>query len=84
MINKKKVFQGIVLSNKMNKSIVVLLERKIKHPIYKKFIRKKTKLHVHDENNECKIGDFVEIVECKPISKTKSWSLKKVLKKNIL
>ena len=72
---KMRTLQGRVISDKMNKSITVLLERQVKHPLYKKYIRRSTKLHVHDENNECSIGDVVAIRECRPISKTKSWTL---------
>ena len=70
-----------VVSDKMDKSAVVLIERKVKHPIYGKFVKKSTKLHIHDENNECGIGDTVQITECRPISKTKSWRLVKVIEK---
>jgi len=70
-----------VVSDKMDKSAVVLIERKVKHPIYGKFMKKSTKLHIHDENNECGIGDTVQISECRPISKTKSWKLVKVVEK---
>ncbi len=70
-----------VVSDKMDKSAVVLIERKVKHPIYGKFVKKSTKLHIHDENNECGIGDTVQITECRPISKTKSWKLVKVVEK---
>jgi small subunit ribosomal protein S17 len=70
-----------VVSSKMDKSAVVLIERRVKHPIYGKFIRKSTKLHIHDENNECAIGDKVQITECRPISKTKSWTLVKIVEK---
>ncbi len=73
---------GKVISNKMDKSIVVIGERKVKHPLYGKFVRRSTKYHVHDENNECKIGDTVMIQECRPMSKTKSWMLKKVVEKS--
>ena len=72
---------GSVVSDKMDKSVVVLIERKVKHPIYGKFVKKSTKLRVHDENNECGVGDMVEITECRPISKTKSWKLVKVVEK---
>jgi small subunit ribosomal protein S17 len=65
----------------MNKSATVLIERKVKHPIYGKFMRKSTKFHIHDENNDCGIGDTVQISECRPISKTKSWTLVKVVNK---
>ncbi len=72
-----------VVSDKMDKSAVVLIERKVKHPIYGKFVKKSTKLHIHDENNECGVGDTVQITECRPISKTKSWKLVKVVEKAI-
>lgn len=84
MIEKKNQIQGYIVSNKMHKSAVVIVERVIKHPIYKKFIKRTTKLHIHDENNECDIGDKVEICECRPISKKKSWILVRVIKKSIL
>ncbi len=70
-----RTLQGRVVSDKMDKSIVVAVERKVKHPIYGKFIKRTTKLHVHDENNQCKVGDVVTIRECAPISKTKAWTL---------
>ena len=69
---------GTVISNKMDKSITVLVERRVKHPIYGKFITRSTKLHAHDEANECKIGDVVTIKETRPISKTKTWMLKSI------
>ncbi|CAL4323757.1 30S ribosomal protein S17 [Buchnera aphidicola] len=83
MVNKVRTFKGRVVSNKMQKSAVVLIKRIIKHPIYKKFIKKKTKLHIHDENNECSNGDIVEVAACRPISKTKSWTLVKIVEKCI-
>ncbi|MDO6708911.1 MULTISPECIES: 30S ribosomal protein S17 [unclassified Photobacterium] len=73
--------QGRVVSDKMDKSIVVAIERFVKHPIYGKFIKRTTKLHVHDENNECGLGDTVEIRECRPLSKKKSWTLVRVIEK---
>ena len=76
-----RIQTGSVVSDKMNKSAVVLIERKVKHPIYGKFMKKSTKLHIHDENNECTVGDTVQISECRPISKTKSWKLVKVVDK---
>ncbi len=76
-----RIQTGSVVSDKMNKSAVVLIERKVKHPIYGKFMKKSTKLHIHDENNECTVGDTVQISECRPISKTKSWKLVKVVEK---
>ncbi|PID61316.1 MAG: 30S ribosomal protein S17 [Gammaproteobacteria bacterium] len=71
--------QGRVTSNKMNQTAVVLVERFVKHPLYGKYVRKSKKYHVHDENNELKIGDTVRIRECRPLSRTKSWTLDKVL-----
>ena len=72
---------GRVISDKMDRSITVLVERRVKHPLYGKFIRRSTKLHVHDENNECNVGDEVTITECRPISKTKSWKFVEVVKR---
>jgi small subunit ribosomal protein S17 len=73
--------QGRVISDKMDKGITVLVERRVKHPVYGKFVRKSTKLHAHDENNECKEGDVVTITSCRPISKTKQWRLVEVVEK---
>lgn len=66
---------GQVVSNKADKTITILLERKVKHPIYGKFVKRSTKLHAHDEKNECGVGDFVTVEECRPLSKTKTWRL---------
>ena len=76
-----RIQTGSVVSDKMDKSAVVLIERRVKHPIYGKFMKKSTKLHIHDENNECAVGDTVQISECRPISKTKSWKLVKIVEK---
>jgi small subunit ribosomal protein S17 len=73
--NKARTVQGIVESNGMDQSVVVRIERFVKHPKYKKFIRKSTKLMAHDADNSCGVGDTVTISECKPISKNKSWTL---------
>ncbi|MFM1894938.1 MAG: hypothetical protein RLZZ385_12 [Pseudomonadota bacterium] len=70
-----RLVSGRVVSNKMDKSIVVLVERRVKHPMYGKYVRKSTKLHAHDEKNECMPGDEVTIKEVRPISKTKTWTL---------
>lgn len=70
---------GRVTSDKMDKSITVAIERRVKHPLYGKFITKTTKLHVHDEDNQSRVGDSVEIRESRPISKTKSWTLVRVI-----
>lgn len=77
--NTKRTLTGTVVSDKMDKSITVLIERRVKHPIYGKYMTRSTKLHVHDENNECRAGDKVEIVECRPVSKTKAWNLVRVI-----
>jgi small subunit ribosomal protein S17 len=73
-----RTLTGKVVSDKMNKSIVVLIERRVKHPVYGKYISKSSKLKAHDENNECKEGDTVTIAESRPISKSKSWALVKI------
>lgn len=72
---KKRTLTGKVVSNKPNKTVTVLVERKVKHPVYGKFVRRSTKYHVHDENNECNMGDVIVIEECRPMSKTKCWRL---------
>ena len=73
----KRVMEGVIVSDKMDKTIVVKVERRIQHPIYKKFIRRSKKYHAHDEANafKGKVGNKVRIVECRPISKTKSWEV---------
>ena len=78
---KRRSLPGRVISNKMDKSITVLVERRVRHPLYKKFIQRSTKLHAHDEQNDCKQGDKVLIQECRPISKTKSWRLVEVVER---
>ena len=70
---------GRVTSNKMDKSVTVLIERKVQHPIYGKFMRRSTKIHAHDESNQCNEGDLVTISECRPISKSKTWKLVEVV-----
>jgi len=72
---KLKLQSGIVISNNMDKSVVVKIERKIKHPIYKKTIKRSKKYIAHDENNDCKVGDIVQIAECRPLSKRKRYRL---------
>lgn len=81
--NVVRTVSGRVVSNKMDKSITVLVERKIKHPLYGKYIKRSTKLHAHDEANECNIGDTVSIEQCRPLSKTKTWRLVEVLNKAV-
>ncbi|RQO31537.1 30S ribosomal protein S17 [Taibaiella sp. KBW10] len=72
---------GLVTSNKMDKTITVAVERKVKHPIYGKFLKKTTKFHAHDDTNQCGIGDTVRIMETRPLSKTKCWRLVEVIEK---
>lgn len=76
-----RTLSGTVVSNKMDKSIVVLIERRVKHPIYGKYVKKSTKVHAHDEMNQCGVGDQVTIQESRPLSKTKSWKLVEIIKK---
>ena len=77
----KRTLQGVVTSNAGDKSATIMIERRIKHPIYGKFIKRSTKLHVHDEANECNKGDTILVEECRPMSKTKSWKLVKIVEK---
>jgi small subunit ribosomal protein S17 len=79
--NLRKTKLGVVSSNKMDKTITVNVERKVKHPLYGKFVKKSTKFHAHDEKNECSIGDTVKIMESRPLSKTKRWRLVEVIEK---
>ena len=74
-----RLVTGRVISDKMNKSITVLVERKVSHPIYKKFVKRSTRMHVHEENDYCNIGDIVNITSSRPLSKTKSWNLVNVV-----
>ena len=69
---------GVVVSDAMDKTITVRVERRVKHPVYGKFVRRSTKIHAHDEDNNCNVGDTVTVVECRPLSKTKTWMLKSV------
>ena len=77
----QRTLTATVVSDKMDKSITVLINRRVKHPLYGKYINRSTKLHVHDEANECNQGDTVVIEQCRPVSKTKSWKLVKVVEK---
>lgn len=79
--NLRKTKLGVVSSNKMDKTITVNVERKVKHPLYGKFVKKTTKFHAHDDKNECSIGDTVKIMESRPMSKTKRWRLVEVVEK---
>ncbi len=79
----ERVLTGKVVSNARDKTIAVLIERKVRHPIYKKYIKRSTKVHAHDENNECGLGDVVRVTESKPFSKTKNWTLIEVIEKSV-
>ncbi len=79
--NQRKSRVGVVSSDKMNKTITVVVERKLKHPIYGKYFKKSKKFTAHDENNECNIGDLVKIAETRPISKNKRWRLLEIIEK---
>lgn len=80
-VTTKRTMQGVVTSNAGDKSATILIERRIKHPIYGKVIKRSTKIRVHDEANECNKGDTILIEECRPMSKTKSWKLVKIVEK---
>jgi small subunit ribosomal protein S17 len=77
----KRTLQGIVTSNAGDKSATIMIERRIKHPVYGKFIKRSTKIRLHDETNECNKGDTILIEECRPMSRTKSWKLVKIVEK---
>jgi len=78
---KRKVFVGVVVSDKMDKTVVVAVDRFVRHPLYKKVIRKTSKFYAHDENNECRIGDIVEIMETRPLSKLKRWRVVRIIQR---
>ena len=77
----ERTLTGRVISDKMDKTATVVIDRRVQHPLYGKYIRRSTKLHVHDENNECREGDVVSIQQCRPLSKTKSWRLLSVVER---
>lgn len=77
----KKIFTGLVVSDKMDKTVVVKITTKVLHPLYKKYVTKSVKYKAHDENNDAKAGDTVKIIECRPISKEKCWSLQEVIER---
>ena len=79
--NARKVYQGRVVSDKMDKTIVVAIEDHVKHPLYKKIVKETYKLKAHDENNECNIGDTVKVMETRPLSKDKRWRLVEIMEK---
>lgn len=76
-----RTLTGQVVSDKMDKTMTVLVERKVKHPLYKKYIRRSTKFHAHDEENACRVGDLVSIEQCRPVSKSKSWRLHEIIER---
>ena len=76
-----RTLQGRVVSDKMDKGITVVIERRVKHPLYGKYVSKSTKLHAHDENNECQTGDLVVVEQCRPVSKTKKWRFIKLIER---
>jgi small subunit ribosomal protein S17 len=80
-LKKKRV--GTVVSDKMDKTVTVVVERLVSHPIYKKYIRRKANLHAHDEKNECRVGDRVLVVECRPLSKLKRWRVKEIVRRAV-
>ena len=79
----KRMLQGVVVSDKTDKTVTVRVERRVRHPIYKKYIKRSTKVHAHDEKNECGLGDVVRVSESKPFSKTKNWALIEVIEKSV-
>ncbi len=76
-----RTLDGRVISNKMDKTVTVLVERRVKHPLYGKFMLRSTKIHAHDEDNACSEGDVVRVEQCRPLSKTKTWRLLEILEK---
>jgi len=81
MRGKRKEFIGTVVSDKMDKTVVVLVERRVRHPLHKKEIKKRKKFYAHDENNECRIGDKVKIMETRPLSKLKRWRVVEIIER---
>jgi small subunit ribosomal protein S17 len=77
----KRSVTGKVISSKMDKTITVMIERKVKHPVYGKYIKRSTKVHAHDANNECNQGDIVTVVACRPLSKSKKWMLENIVER---
>ena len=79
--NLRKVRTGLVVSDKMDKTIVVAIKDNVRHPLYKKIVKQTIKLKAHDENNECRVGDRVEVMETRPLSKDKRWRLSRIIEK---
>ena len=84
MSEKTRTLRAVVVSDKMQKTCVCAVERRVKHPVYGKIVKKTTKLHVHDENNEAKTGDIVEVMETRPLSKDKHFRLVKIVQKAVI
>ena len=80
---QRKILQGVVVSDKMQKSAVVLVERTVQHPLYKRTLKRRKRYQIHDERNVCRVGDSVRMVECRPLSKHKRWRLLEVVRKAI-
>jgi len=80
---RKKVLQGVIVSDKMEKTAVALVKRTVQHPLYKRTVKRSKKYKIHDEQNTCRIGDHVRLIECKPISKDKCWRLLDVIRKAV-
>lgn len=77
----KRTVTGKVISNKMDKTITVMIERKVKHPVYGKYVKRSTKVHAHDASNECNEGDLVTVIACRPLSKSKKWMLENIVER---
>lgn len=77
----KRTVNGRVVSNRMDKTVTIAVERLVRHPLYGKYIRRTTKLHAHDEDNSCQLGDWIAVEECRPLSKIKSWRLVKIIER---
>jgi len=76
-----RTLQGRVVSDKMDKTVTVMVERRVKHPLYGKFVRRSTKVHAHDQDNQCRIGDVVVVEQCRPLSKSKKWRFVKLIER---
>ena len=81
--HKRKVLLGEVVSDRMNKTVTVLVGRRVRHPIYERVIRRSKKYHAHDEQNQCRVGDVVRIVETRPLSRTKRWRLQEIVRRRV-
>ena len=81
--HKRKVLLGEVVSDRMNKTVTVLVGRRVRHPIYERVVRRSKKYHAHDEQNQCRVGDVVRIVETRPLSRTKRWRLQEIVRRRV-